>query len=528
MTHIKAIKSMGLPKYRCVRFCKKSDLEVLSLGKFVYRVLSVLIGLCVLTLCACAPKPLTAEAETTTVKKMVYEAERAQMSGGVKMRTNIKGYSGEGYATAFEKDDSKCLFTVEIPQDGFYDLNFISASGPNEYKENYVDVDGERIGIVSVNSATFTDSVCERVYMAKGTHTVAFIKYWGWTHLDRLQITLSNPISSDAYNIAPALVNKSADDNAKRLMKYLTDIYGTKFLSGQYCDTGANGKENFAIRTVTGKRPAVLGLDLMEATPSRVLNGSKDAAVDYAIEFDKMGGIVTFCWHWNAPEDYITDIWWRAFYTDATNIDLKRIMDGDDSKGYDLIIRDIDAIAEELKKLENAGVPVLWRPLHEASGGWFWWGAKGPEAYIQLWNLVYDRLTNVHGLNNLIWVWNGQDKAWYPGDATVDIIGEDIYPGEKVYASQMGRYLQALDYTDANKMIVLSENGVLFDPDLAIRDGAMWGFFATWGGEFVLKSDKLSVYSEQFTETAMLKKVYAHESVLTLEDLPDLKNYPVD
>lgn len=55
----------------------------------------------------------------------------------------------------------------------------------------------------------------------------------------------------------------------------------------------------------------------------------------------------------------------------------------------------------------------------------------------------------------------------------------------KVYASQIEKYMQADGYTDANKMIVLSETGTLFDPDLAIRDGAMWGFFATWGGEFV-------------------------------------------
>lgn len=141
--------------------------------------------------------------------------------------------------------------------------------------------------------------------------------------------------------------------------------------------------------------------------------------------------------------------------------------------------------------------------------------------------MMYERYTDYHGLNNLIWVWNGQDGDWYPGDEYVDIIGEDIYPGERVYTSQMNRYIKALDYTETNKMIVLSENGCLFDPDLAIRDGAMWGFFATWGGEFVSENETLNIYSEKYTEESMLKKVYEHEHVITLDELPDLKNYPI-
>lgn len=85
-------------------------------------------------------------------------------------------------------------------------------------------------------------------------------------------------------------------------------------------------------------------------------------------------------------------------------------------QGKALIDADIAEIAKQLNRLRDAGVPVLWRPLHEASGGWFWWGAKGPEAYKKLWYYLYDQLTNVYGCNNLIWVWNGQNPDWYPGD----------------------------------------------------------------------------------------------------------------
>ena len=94
---------------------------------------------------------------------------------------------------------------------------------------------------------------------------------------------------------------------------------------------------------------------------------------------------------------------------------------------------DIDRLAIELARLRAAGVTVLWRPLHEASGhegdGWFWWGRKrtdgvpNAQAYVLLYRHMFDRLVNAHGLHNLIWVWNGQDPAWYPGDDVVDIVG---------------------------------------------------------------------------------------------------------
>ena len=133
----------------------------------------------------------------------------------------------------------------------------------------------------------------------------------------------------------------------------------------------------------------------------------------------------------------------------------------------------------------------------------------------------------MHGLNNLIWIWNGQDAAWYPGDEYVDIIGDDIYAGEHVYGAQAERFLRAVDVTPTRKMIVLSENGTIPDPELLFRDGVPWGFFCTWGGEFVAKSSVFNVLSEQYTEKSMVQKVYSSDLVITRSELPDLKSYPL-
>lgn len=460
-----------------------------------------------------------------TVPDVTYEAEDGTLSGKAKTESSKKGYSGTGYVTGLEQDGDGCTFHIDITQEGFYDLSFVTAS-QGGHKENSILVDGESLGMLVSESGSFETSVFERVYLSVGSHEVAFLKSWGWVMVDSLTVGASEALPDDLYDVSAKLVNPNATENAKRLMSYLADIYGKQILSGQYSDS-MYGLERAAVWRTTGEYPAVLGLDMMEYSPSRVANGSTTQAVENAVEYWEQGGIVTFVWHWNAPEKYLTGVWYSGFYKEYTNIDLKKIMDGGDAEGYDLLIRDIDAVAEQLKRLQDAGVPVLWRPLHEASGGWFWWGNAGADAYKQLYILLYDRLTNHHGLNNLIWVWNGQAADWYPGDEYVDIIGEDIYPGERVYTSQIKKFLEASKYTKEKKMIVLSENGCLFDPDLALRDGAMWGFFATWGGEFVLANNKLNRLSEKYTQEEMVKKVYAHEAVVTFSELPDLKNYPI-
>lgn len=290
--------------------------------------------------------------------------------------------------------------------------------------------------------------------------------------------------------VEPVLINKDATPEAVSLMEYLCSIYGEKVLTGQQIGVVSQPEIDVLV-ALTGKYPAVYGFDMMNYSPSRVERGSSCKDVEEAIQWWNDGGIVTFCWHWNAPIGLI-DIppersWDRGFYTEATTFNIAEAMQDEDNELYQLLIRDIDEIAEQLKRLQLAHVPVLWRPLHEASGGWFWWGAQGPEPCIKLWHLMYDRLTSVHQLNNLIWVWNGQHKDWYPGDRYVDMIGEDIYAPQHDYSSQRARFEQAKQYTAMPKLIALSENGVIPALDEMERDGAMWLWQCTWYGDFVCK-----------------------------------------
>lgn len=456
--------------------------------------------------------------------------ETARQSGTYIARAR-NGYSGTGYASGFLQEGDSISFTFEVEEQGHYFIAVMAAvslqgGGP---ERNSLYVNGAKLGdIMTMDSSDFAPCIYPKAYLHSGSNEIMIMKNSGNIDIDCIFIDKAIPTDTSRYNVSPELVDSLAAPYTRRLMNYLCDSYGHQILAGQQTG-GSNPPELEVIKRETGKLPAIRGLDFMDYSPSRLPFGAASQETEEAIAWWKGGGIVTFCWHWNAPKELINQpdkMWYSGFYTYATEFDAAKALEDPDSEAYRLLLRDIDAIALQLRILQEHEVPVLWRPLHEAAGGWFWWGAKGPEACIKLWRLMYDRLTVHHQLHNLIWVWNGQAKEWYPGDDVVDIIGEDIYGGPRSYSSQYGRFHDALDYTATNKMIALTENGTIPDPDLLIQDEAVWAWFCTWAGEFMwMDSNGERVHSDKHTEQGMLYKVYTHPKVITKDKLPNLKTY---
>jgi mannan endo-1,4-beta-mannosidase len=318
-------------------------------------------------------------------------------------------------------------------------------------------------------------------------------------------------LSCDRCPVAATLIDPAATAAADRLMRYLVSVHRTAILSGQQSRADAD-----YMAMLTGRFPAIVGFDLMDYSPSRVEHGASSTEIDQAIAWSRdKGGIVTLSWHWNAPADLLDSQewpWWKGFYTKGTRFDFARAMYDRDSTERRLLIRDIDAIAVELRRLQDAGVPVLWRPIHEAAGGWFWWGAHGPQPYLMLWRLLYDRLVNHHQLHNLIWVWNGQHRDWYPGDSYVDIVAEDIYDTERDHEPQEAAYLAATRYASMPKLVALSETGALLDPARLERSAARWSWFNLWSGDFAR--------AQAWNEDATKRQVYTSDFVITLDELP--------
>lgn len=448
-------------------------------------------------------------AETATI----YEAEDGVLTGTVKASTSV-GYSGTGYVTGFDNDGDSVTVNVNVDTSGLYSI-LIRYNAPYGNKECSLVVNNSPLGNIPLNETSgFTEINASKVQLNAGDNSIKIDKNWGWYEIDYIKIQTAS--ISTTHNVPKSLVNPNATNEAKALMSYLVDTYGKKIISGQQEISNLQWFDSNI-----GKKPALIGFDMIDYSPSRVEFGTSSTETEKAIGWwTNNKGIVTFCWHWNAPKDLINEapdkLWWSGFYTRATTFDVAYAMNNPGSEDYNLLVRDIDAIAVQLKKLQDANVPVLWRPLHEAGGGWFWWGAKGAEPCKKLYIMMYDRLTNYHKLNNLIWVWSTPEADWYPGDQYVDIIGFDSYPGGFNYGPAIGRYDQLVSIVGDKKIVAMTENGPIPDPDSLKSYGSHWSWFCTWHG-----------FQTQENSMDHVKKVYSSDYVITLDELPDIKSYPV-
>ncbi len=176
---------------------------------------------------------------------------------------------------------------------------------------------------------------------------------------------------------------------------------------------------------------------------------------------------------------------------------------------------DLKNAAAYLKLLRDADIPVLWRPFHEAAGGWFWWG-KDAASFKSLWIAMFNYF-KTEGLDNLIWVWTteGNDSDWYPGDQYVDIVGRDIY--NKETADCVSEYTSIAE-NYGNKIVSLSECGTVGLISEQWASGARWSWFMPWydgtneDGSPVVHADE-----------AWWKDAMSQEFVVSREELPSME-----
>jgi mannan endo-1,4-beta-mannosidase len=425
-------------------------------------------------LMACQASPLRLEAEQGTLN-------------GVQVASERKGYSGTGYVTGFDSPGDAVVLRFEA-RAGIFDavLVYCAANGEKGFE---VAVNGvESSGMLRATSPACVRQSIGKVELRNGQNEIRIEKGWGYYDVDAIELSLAPPPKA-LKKVPGKPADPLAGREARELLKRLALNYGKSTLSGQY-----EIRDSEYIAKTTGKTPVVLGGDLMEYSPSRRARGADpNDAVEKLIAKAKKGQILTISWHWNAPTGLIDKMikdsqgrdvdarWYKGFYTNASTFDLARTLSNPSGHEYRLLLRDIDTIAVQLKKFAAAKVPILWRPLHEAEGGWFWWGAKGPEPYKTLWKLMFDRLHNRHKLHKLLWVHNCLKPDWYPGDRYVDLIGVDAYPSDKRDALS-GSWESLLAQFDGRKLLALTEFGGVPDIDRAWRFGVRWSFFVSWVG----------------------------------------------
>jgi mannan endo-1,4-beta-mannosidase len=436
--------------------------------------------------------------------QILLEAENGTLVG-TSLTTATPGYSGTGYVTGFDATGDAVSWTFPATV-GVYDLQirFRSPYGAKAFNAtlNGVVTSGKFPG---TNGFAIYDAGL--VQLTNGSNTLKISGGWNYYEIDRVDL-IAGAAPPPPIPVPATPCDTQATFAVRMLLSDLAADYGKMTWSGQQ-----SLSEVTNVFQITGSHPAIVASDFIYYSPSCYpYNGSPSnpGLTEQMLAMDNSGYALSMIWHWYAPTNLLNTTnqpWYKGFYTSATTFDVAAALANTNSVEYALLLRDIDAIGVQLKKFANTNLPVLWRPLHEAEGGWFWWGAKGPEPFKQLWRLLYGRLTQYHGLHNLLWVLTSSDPAWYPGDDVVDIIGVDAYPSDtgdplfSIWNTLKERF-------DGRKLIALTEFGGVPDVPKMHQFGVWFAYFLPWTGSL----------GPTGMPAEMVVRVYQSTNVVTLEE----------
>ena len=349
---------------------------------------------------------ITADSVKSVKFSALLEAETIPETAGVTFSTNTTGYTGKGYIDI--SDNKAFSLSVELPASQYYRITVRHCAGG--HKDNPLLFNGVKMLDIRSENGGWAETTVDGIYLEEGKNTITLGEGWSWFSLDSILIENSGELSDEIYSgIDDTLSNPYANLKTQNIYQYLKAIYGKRTLAGQCTDYG-NNTETDALYLGLGKYPAIRAFDFIYDSMN-FCNGTPQAKdVDLAIQWSNDGGLVVYDWHWYAPYGKC------GFYKDDTDFRLSRAVTSVDIAELPLddirklqksgkisietlkIIENIDNISALMKRMEDAGVTVLWRPLHEASGGWFWWGASGADDYKWLWKLMYRRMTDYPSL----------------------------------------------------------------------------------------------------------------------------------
>lgn len=351
------------------------------------------------------------------------------------------------------------------------------------------------------------------------------------------------------YTFDPADVS-TADDGSKFVWKCFDEEdqqYNYQTQNRNYTLNDYNYEVRY-LKELTGEEPAIRGFDFGSYCPCYAWDdGVAKRMIDWAT---KKNGICTASWHVNVPTTKASYTLGEPLdfamttYTEHTDFVTANCM----VKGtmeYDYFQLCMKNLAAELKKLQDAGVPVIFRPFHEAegnpsrtedpidgSGAWFWWSKEGAVVYNKLWNFLQDTLTNEYGLHNLIWeqnlyAWSENSAKWYSGDDRVDIVGFDKYncqynrhdgkqQGVPNEDAEAGIFYTLNKFVNGNKMVSMPENDSIPGLQNMQVEHAYWLYFCPW-----YDSEQAHfLCGEEYQDPDALKALYNSDFCITLSELP--------
>jgi mannan endo-1,4-beta-mannosidase len=308
------------------------------------------------------------------------------------------------------------------------------------------------------------------------------------------------PPEPPPYNCEP--VNPDATPEARALLKKLCAVSGNGILSGQHNFPNQRDLDTEKVYQITGKYPAIWGSDFGFTDgedKDSILH--RDLMIAEAKKQADAGSIIYLCWHMLRPtedEPGKPGASWRGSVQARLTDDQWAELITPDTPLHQRWEKYMDTAAEYLKQLQDAHIAVLWRPMHENNGSFFWWGGRpGPGGTLQLYREVYARMVYHHHLNNLIWVWNqngpappGEFEKYFPGQQYVDVVSYDNY------RRLNDRYYYELMALADGKPVALGEVGAPPSAEV-LKNQPRWAFFMVWAG---MVNDRIKpAYADPYT-----------------------------
>lgn len=520
--------------------------------KFLSRALATVMAM------TCAVSAFVSSQLTVTAENgMKYEFE----DGNHPNSAVVEDKDASGGKYVFLEDNSEVIsVNANIESAGMYDI-YICYAAPYENKIQNLVINGVDQGQISFTSKDWTEIKTLTAKLNAGDNEITIQGSWGWTNFDYVRIEPT--VLPDITVYDRTLCDSKATDSAQRVMSFLADNYGKHVLSGQQ-EIYKYGPHDFEyefdyIKDKTGKLPVIRGFDFLNC--ANILYGSEDGTTDRMIDWvNNKNGIVTASWHVTVPKNFANynvgdqigwnDASYSVWQDDAHTIpvsdfDTSKVLE-EGTKENKYYMACLEALAGQIKKLQDADVPLIFRPLHEAEGGggedgsWFWWGKDGSAVYKELWKLTYKTLTEKYDLHNIIWEWNSYNYEtsanWYPGDEYVDLVAYDkynctVYLEENNWQPSLvhndsaigGTFYGIVEKTNGKKMVAMAENDSIPTLKNLLEEKAAWLYFCPWydGG-----SDNINFLSNpMFNRVEDLKEIYQSDYCITLDELPDLKTY---
>ena len=217
------------------------------------------------------------------------------------------------------------------------------------------------------------------------------------------------------------------------------------------------------VKNTCGDYPAVMGFELggIELGNDKSLDSVPFRRITQeVIRHYERGGIITLSWH---PRNPVTDVNEGGTFPEGSAWDVSDasvvrniLLGGSHHEKFQLWMQRMSDFLSTLKTQDGQPVPIIFRPWHENTGSWFWWGEKlcTAEEYKALWNMLQDKLT-ADGFDNLLWAYSPGMAAdlteekyleRYPGDDRVKLVGIDGYQwgGKEEFMAQLDQNLQML------------------------------------------------------------------------------------